>query len=330
MARLTNSRSSARTLLLSASDVRAHIDERAMLSALRDALMKQPPAAVQPKRAHSALPGAGHSTMIVFPGVAAGIPAYTVKVNAKIPAQKPSVVGIIALNDMVTGAPLALMDSTVITEVRTALMGAIAADVLASKVIRSVAVIGAGVQGRAQLRALRLVREFSNVRVFDTRADAAASLIEDMQPALGVEMRVAPDIASASRGADVVIVATWSKEPLLFPQMLSPGAHVTTIGADEPGKAELSAEVIRASVFVCDDLTLAGEMGALAGAGIGPGAGHAMLHDVLAGRAAGRRTGQDLTVFASVGLPLHDLVAAWIVFQRALASGRANTFDLYA
>ena len=115
--------------------------------------------AVRGRRAHSAIPGAApHSVMVVFPGLVPGIPAYTVKVNAKLPESAPSVRGLISLHDLETGELLAVMDSIAITRIRTALVGALAARALARSTIATVAVIGAGVQGRAQLRALRLVR----------------------------------------------------------------------------------------------------------------------------------------------------------------------------
>src|SRR5256885_16376570 len=103
--------------------------------------------------------------MMVLPGLVAGIPAYTVKINTKRPTATPSVRGLIALFDLETGALLSVMDSIVITRLRTALVGALAADAMARRTISTVGVLGAGVQGRAQLRALALVRRFEMVRV---------------------------------------------------------------------------------------------------------------------------------------------------------------------
>lgn len=267
--------------------------------------------------------------MIVFPGLVPGIPAYTVKINAKLPASVPSVRGLIALHDLETGALLAVMDSIAITAIRTALVGALAADALARKSIRTVAVIGAGVQGREQLRALRLLRTFESVRVFDTRPERAAALIDEMQRELDAGFARVTSVSDAVAHADVIVTATWATQPFLTRAMVSPGTHVTAIGADEPGKAELDRDLLRAATFVCDDPDLAVEMGALAGVGLGHDAIHASLGDVLAGTARGRANDDEITVFGSVGLACQDLPAAWMAYQHALGR-RGPSFDFHA
>jgi ornithine cyclodeaminase len=319
-------------ILLGASDVRQLLDHRELLEQLRHAMIayaraEQPPA----RRTHSPIPAAApHSVMIVFPGLVPGIPAYTVKINAKLPNATPSVRGLIALFDLETGALLAVMDSIAITAIRTALVGALAAQALARPKIEVVAVIGAGTQGREQLRALRLVRDFSTVRVHDTSLARAAALIADMRGELGpgVAMSVADDPRDAVRGADVVIAATWATAPFLSREMIAPGAHITAVGADEPGKAELARDLIENARFVCDDALLAVEMGALAGVGMGGDAIHASLGDVLAGTRPGRASDREITIFGSVGLPCQDLPAAWMAYQRANALGRGS-FDFH-
>ena len=317
--------------LLSAHDLEQLLEPRVLLEDLRAAMIAYAqPGALPGLRAHSPIPAASpHSVMMVFPGLVPGIPAYTVKINAKRPTATPSVRGLIALFDLETGALLAVMDSIVITRLRTALVGALAADAMARETIATVGVLGAGVQGRAQLRALALVRKFRSVRVFDTHPERSAALIAELEPELGVEMTVATSAAGAVGDADLVIAATWATSPIVFKNMIRSGTHITAIGADEPGKAELDAGLITASRFVCDDADLALSMGALAGAGLGPGAIHATLGDVLAGRRAGRRDAAEITVFGSVGLPCQDLPAAWMAFQRAVGKP-PSTFDFHS
>lgn len=259
--------------------------------------------------------------MLVFPGLVPGIPAYTVKTNAKLPASTPSVQGLISLHDLDTGQVLAVMDSIAITAIRTALVGGLAAEALARPTIETVAVIGAGVQGREQLRALRLVRSFRQVRVYDTHPQRASALVaelgDELRDALGASLSVASSVKQAVADADVVITATWAKAPFLTADMIAPGTHITAVGADEPGKAELDRELISRSKFVCDDPDLAVEMGALAGVGLGRDAIHASLGDVLSGARPGRVSPEDITVFGSVGLPCQDLPAAWMAYQKA-------------
>jgi ornithine cyclodeaminase len=262
--------------------------------------------------------------MLVFPGLVPGIPAYTVKMNAKLPRSTPSVRGLIALLDLESGELLAIMDSIAITRVRTALVGALAAQTLARASVETVAVIGAGVQGRAQLRALRLVRTFRTVRVYDWRPERARDLVGELETELDASMSVAADVEGAVDDADVVITATWATEPLVRSGMIAPGTHITAIGADEPGKAELDAELIKRSVFVCDDPDLAVEMGALAGVGLGPEAIHASLGEVLSGTKLGRANDKQITIFGSVGLPCQDLPAAWMAYQRLKGTNSAS------
>lgn len=319
-------------LLLNASQVRQLIDRTALLDDLRNAMrayatVPQPRA----KRSPSPIPSTtAQSVMIVFPGLVPGIPAYTVKINAKTPQLVPSVRGLIALHDLETGALLAVLDSIAITAIRTGLIGGVAADALARKRIESVAVIGAGTQGREQLKALRLVRDYARVRIFDTDPARANALIKDLRGQIGADFTVATDVRSAVEGADVVITATWAKMPFVSGDMIAPGTHLTAVGADEPGKAELDRELISHSKFVCDDADLAVEMGALAGVGLGRETIHAALGDVLAGTKPGRANDQDITVFGSVGLPCQDLPAVWMVYQRAKQLGVGSAFDFHA
>src|SRR5690349_20096267 len=239
-------------LLLSATQVRALNDPATLLEELRRA-MRAYATADQPRgrRTHSQIPSRQpHSVMIVFPGLVPGIPAYTVKINAKLPESVPSVRGLIALHDLETGALLAVMDSIAITAIRTGLVGGLAADALARTSIDTVAMIGAGTQGREQLRALRLVRSFSRVRVYDTTRSRAEELARELAD-LGASFTIAPSVAEAVRDADVVVTATWAKQPILTRDMIAPGTHITAIGADEPGKAELDRALIAVSKFVC-------------------------------------------------------------------------------
>jgi ornithine cyclodeaminase len=201
------------TLLLSAADVRSLLDHRALLEQLRHAMRAYAsPSQIPGRRAHSQIPGrAPHSVMIVFPGLIAGIPAYTVKINAKLPDSTPSVRGLISLHDLESGRLLAVMDSIAITAIRTALVGALAAQALARAEIETVAVIGAGTQGREQLRALKLVRTFRTARIYDSRPERAFALVSELRKELGVDLSVSSNVGSAVANAAVVITATWSK-----------------------------------------------------------------------------------------------------------------------
>jgi ornithine cyclodeaminase/alanine dehydrogenase-like protein (mu-crystallin family) len=317
------------TLVLSAADVRQLLDRDALLRALRDAFAAYSTRrSIAAQRAGSALPGPGGRTvMVVFPGLIDGIPAFTVKVNTKIPGAARSVVGSIHLADLETGAVLAIMDSIVITAERTALAGALAADVLARRDTPRVAVIGAGVQGEAQVRALQHVRRVERVDVVDTVPGRAEQYAARVGPALGIDVVARERVADAVRDADVIITATWSKEPFLTRAMVRDGVHITAVGADEPAKGEVDAGLIASSLFVCDDRDLAASMGAVAGAGLGPDAIHAELGEVIAGTKSGRTRDDQITIFGTVGLAFQDLPAAWQVYSRARELGVGTVVD---
>jgi len=318
------------TLILSAANVRELLDRDGLLRSLREAFAAYSTRrTIAAQRAGSALPGPGGRTvMVVFPGLIDSIPAFTVKVNTKVPGGSPSVVGSIHLADVETGAVLAIMDSIVITAERTALAGALAADVLARRETPRVAVIGAGVQGEAQVRALQLVRRVERVDVVDNVPGRAEAYAARVGPALGIEVVPRHRVVDAVRDADVIITATWSKEPFLTRGMVRPGVHITAVGADEPAKGEVDAGLIASSLFVCDDRDLAARMGAIAGAGLGPDAIHAELGEIIAGMKPGRTRDDQITIFGTVGLAFQDLPAAWQVYRRARELGVGVDVDL--
>jgi len=309
------------TLILTAADTRALLGPRELLPELREAFAKYSTARTVPARRFPViLPGDapdGAGAMILAPGTIPGIPAYTVKVNAKFPGSQPAIKGAILLHDMTNGDLLAILDSGHITAVRTGLAGAIGADVLARKDASRVAIIGAGMQGRVQLRSLVLVRKIQSVQVFDASPEAAKRFAGERHDGIETSIHVAPNIEEAVTDADIIVTSTWASKPFLFEGMVQPGAHITTLGPDQPGKAEVDAGLIRKSLFACDDRDLAVEMGAIGGVGLGADAIHAEIGEVIAGTKTGRSSADQITIFGSVGLAFQDLAAAWLAYGKA-------------
>ncbi len=315
------------TLLLTRSDTEALLEPRMLLADLRAAFRSYSlERGIRAQRVRSALSGPGTAT-VLFPGGATDIPAYTVKVHAKFPAQQPAIRGVLCLHDNQTGALLAIMDSTHLTAVRTGLSSALAADVLARRDASSVAVIGAGVQGEHQLRSLHLMRQIGAVSVHDTAPERAQAFAQRMRQSLGLTIEVSNTAATAVEAADMVFAATWARTPFILPGMLKPGAHVSTIGPDEPGKCEVSAEVIRDAVFICDDRELAVTMGAIGGAMLGANAISAELGEVIGGAHPGRVNAEQITVYGGVGVAFQDAVAAWQIYRAAQAKGLGRELD---
>ena len=321
------------TRLLTRSDVEGLLEPATLLPKLREGFKAYSLERTLPaQRARSPLPGGNAESFtkgatVLFPGLLPHIPAYTAKVHAKFPGQDPAIRGLVLLHDLQTGALLAVLESSLLTAVRTALSGAVAADVLARRDAARVAIVGAGAQGAWGLRALRLVRRIERVNVFDTAPFKTGLFVRRMAAEVPAKLVPADSLAEAVIDADIVVTATWSTAPFLFPGMVPEGAHITTLGADESGKAEVSAELIEMSRFFCDDRDLALVMGALGNVGLGPNVIQAELGEVVAGTRPGRSSADDLTIYGGVGLAWQDLVVAWEVFKRAEAQGVGLELD---
>ena len=307
------------TLLLTRTQVQRLLDPSALVTQLRAGFIKYSSSnAERALRVRAAIPNQRGTATVLFPGTLPGLGVYTVKVHAKFPDHNPAIRGVICLHEARTGTLLAIMDSTYITAIRTGISGALAAAALARADASPVAVIGCGVQGSFQLHALAGLRRLRHVVAYDIRAEQAAAFATQMGEELSLPVEPVDDLVRAVATADIVLAATWSTRPLILPGMLRSGAHVTTLGADEPGKAEVSADVIRSSLFVCDDRHLAVDMGALRGVGLDASVIGAELGEVLGGTHPGRTSHEQVTIYAGVGLAFQDAVAAWHVYEQAL------------
>jgi ornithine cyclodeaminase/alanine dehydrogenase-like protein (mu-crystallin family) len=319
-------------LVLTRSEIEKLLSPGDLLDALRKAF-----AAYSTRRAVDAmrvpiqlprdLVPAGASGMLLAPGLVPGIPAYSVKVHAKFPGSEPAIRGVLILHDLSTGEPLAVMESSYLTALRTGLAGALGCDLLAVLGATRVAVIGAGVQGRAQLNALRLVRPIESVRVLDISPEAIERFRCDSACA-GLDVTTATSLEDVLDNVHIAITATWASQPFLFRCHLHAGLHITTLGPDQPGKCEVAANVLERALVVVDDRKLAVEMGAIGGAGLGIESIHAELGEVIAGIKSGREDEEQVTVFASVGLAFQDLAAGWLVYTLALEHQLGRKFNL--
>jgi ornithine cyclodeaminase len=151
-----------------------------------------------------------------------------------------------------------------------------------------------------------------------------------IRQALGLTVEVSDSVTTAVAAADVIFAATWARTPFILPGMLKPGTHVSTIGPDEPGKCEVSAEVIRDAVFVCDDRDLAVSMGAIGGAKLGADAISAELGEVIGGAHPGRINAEQITIYGGVGLAFQDAVAAWQIYREGRSRGLGREIDFLA
>ncbi|MDL4819434.1 ornithine cyclodeaminase family protein [Actinomadura opuntiae] len=313
------------TLLLSRSDLESLLVPTECLGALRRGFTAAGNESVA-RRVVAKVPGQGTATALL-PGVVEDVPAYTVKVNAKFPGSRPALRGVVCLHDLATGELLALLDSATVTAWRTGLAAALGTHALARSAADTVAVIGAGAQAELVMRGLAELRPVRGLTVCDLDAERAAAFAERHGARLGARASVAADPRDAVRGAGIVVVATWARRPLLHAADVPPGTHVTSLGADEPGKAELAADLLEGARVVVDDVPLAVEMGVLAGAGLDVKHAAGTLRDLLLGEVPGRVKDGEVTVYAPVGLPWQDLVLSWTAYRAARASGTGREMD---
>jgi alanine dehydrogenase len=223
----------------------------------------------------------------------------------------PTVTGVVLLSDAETGALRAVLDAAAVTALRTGAAAVLAAETLGRDDAATASVIGAGVNGRAAARTF-LARE-RDVLLWDVdreRAEAAAA-------ELGAHVAADRDEALA---ADLVVTVTPGREVVFGPDSVAPGQHVSLMGADGPGKAEIGPEELARVRVFCDDWEQASHNGDLVHA---VEAGRlrredvTQLGDVLAGLAQGRTSAEQSTVFDSTGLAIQDLAIALAALERA-------------
>jgi thiomorpholine-carboxylate dehydrogenase len=294
------------TVFLGDEQIRQRLTYPELIPALRSALVDYSAGLIQ-QPLRPVLSISDHQAWFsVMPAVVGGIMgAKLVSVfpeNARLGLHTH--LAVIALFSARTGELIALMDGRLITEMRTAAVSAIATDALAPQGSRVLAILGSGVQARAHCQALRLVRQFDELRVWSRNASHARAFAEESGALLCATAE------QAVRGADVVVTVTNSPEPILRGEWLKPGSHLNAVGAVGPQRRELDPAAVQdAYVAVESRLSAASEAGDLLLAGVAP---DAELGELLAGKAV-RRAGR--TIYKSLGIALEDLVAARLAVE---------------
>ena len=232
----------------------------------------------------------------------------------------PTVAGVVLLSDAGTGELRALLDAGAVTALRTGAAAVLGAETLARNRAETVAIIGAGVNGSAVARTF--VARGGPVLVWDSQRERADELAEELGGAVA-------ETREEALGADIVATVTPGWE-ILFPAgSLQPGQHVSLMGADGPGKAEIAVEELLHARVVCDEWEQAshnGDIGRAVDSGKLRRDDVAELGRVLLGEEEGRRSDDEITVFDSTGLAVQDLAVAVAVYERWRANPEAPAF----
>jgi ornithine cyclodeaminase/alanine dehydrogenase-like protein (mu-crystallin family) len=320
-------------LVISRDDVAAHLSYAACIPLMRDAMAALSAGRtrqvlrsiidLQGGRAFGVMPGAmdegtfGAKLISVFPG-GEGDPSHQ---------------GVITLFDPQSGAPVAIVDASEVTGIRTAAASAAATDALALPESSQLAILGTGEQALRHAEAMLAVRPIERVFVWGRCRDRAEVLGEALRAKAGWDIEVSQAAEAAVADADIICTTTAAVEPILESRWVKDGAHVNAIGSSRAGPAEIdNALVVRAAFFADHKegvIKQGGEFLRARDAGL-IDEKHILgeIGEVFAGSLVGRRNPADVTVYKSLGSIVQDLVSAWYLFERATngAFGRRVPF----
>jgi ornithine cyclodeaminase len=230
--------------------------------------------------------------------------------------------GSVLLFECQNGRPLAIVDASAITAVRTAAVSAVATRALARENAGDLALLGSGTQAGTHLEAMRAVRPVSRVRVWSRTPENARRFAEAQSERHGIEVTVVGSAREAVEGADIICTVTSAREPVLEGTWIAPGAHINDAGASTPAFRELDSAAVERSRVVVDRRESALNEAAdilnpIQEGRIGEDHILAELGEVLAGGLQIRTSDDDITLFRSLGLAIEDLAAAYHVYKAA-------------
>lgn len=306
-------------LILDAAAVRDLVTMPQVIDAVENAFLAYGRGEAQmPPKVYLQVPDGDFRAMPAYVAGAAGVKWVNVHPQNPSRAGLPTVMALIIYSDPATGAPLALLDGTLITRYRTGAAAAVATRRLARADAGTIGVVGCGGQSEAHLRALIAVLLPRRVYLADAQAANAERLTKRFAD---FDCRVV-DVETAC-GADVVSTLTPSRHPFVKRAWLRPGCHVNAVGADAPGKQELETKVVLGARVFVDDWEQASHSGEInvpfSQGRLKTVAG--TLSDILCGRVAGRTGPDEITVFDSTGLAIQDIAAARLVYTEARRRG---------
>jgi len=245
----------------------------------------------------------------------------------------PSLSGMMVLLSAETGFLKAvLMDNGYLTNIRTGAAGAVAAKYLAPENITTAGVIGAGGQGRFQILALKQVRNFKRLFIYDSIADSVKRYIEEMTPKLGVEIIHASSVEEVVRQSEIVVTSTPATDGYLKAEWLHPKLHITAMGSDAEHKQELDVNVFsKADVLVCDSKAQVfrlGEHHHAKEAGLLADDSHIIeLGEIVAGTKTGRSSDEQITICDLTGTGMQDTVIARMTYEIAVANSLGTIIE---
>lgn len=323
-------------LLLGRGDVERLLDITRCIDAVEDAFRQR----AAGKAAPSAMLGVhvdGGAFHVKAAALLGEATYFVAKVNANFPSNPsmrglPTIQGVLALFDAASGIPLAVMDSTSATALRTAAASAVATRWLSRRDATTLTIAGCGVQARAHLAALLAIRDLTHVYAFDIDHAASRRFAADMSARHALPVEAVQRLDQGALRSDLIVTCTASRQAILHLSDVRNGTFVAAVGADNAHKQEIAPELLAASRVVVDDLEQCATIGDLHHA-IERGlmareSVHAELADVVLDPNRGRRDANEIVVFDSTGVAIEDVAAAAVIYERAVHERAGLAVDL--
>ncbi|MFO7967540.1 MAG: alanine dehydrogenase [Archaeoglobaceae archaeon] len=241
----------------------------------------------------------------------------------------PTVLAIYVLNDPATGKPLAMMNATYLTDIRTGAGSAVATKYLARGDSRVMGIVGCGRQSRTQLSAISELFDLEEVLITDKSGEQCDLFIKEMENKIDADIKRV-DLQEACR-ADIITTTTPVKEPIINSEWIEEGTHINAVGADAPGKQELGADILKRARIVVDSREQAfhsGEINVPLSRGeISKEDVYAELGEIVASKKPGREGDEEVTVFDSTGMAVQDVAVAALAYQKAVEKNMGTRLE---
>jgi len=322
--------------ILSQDETREGITMRQAIEVMRDLFRQLSSGQVDMPLRSSLATKSGHT--LIMPAYLRSSNALGVKVisvySKNVARGLPNVTALVALMDTETGSPLALIEGTYLTALRTAATSGLATELLARQNAHTLAVFGAGAEARTHIDAVCCVRDIKELRIYSrTRRSAEILAKEVNQKHAALTVAISQSPTDAVKDSDIVVTATNSATPVFKGEDLPPGVHINAIGSFRPDVQEIDENTVRRAKVVVDsheaaiseagDLIIPLKKGIITEEHI-----HAELGEILSGSKLGRETSSEVTLFKSVGNAAQDIAIAQAVFKAAELNKRGTNILL--
>ena len=237
----------------------------------------------------------------------------------------PTVMALVILNSTETGAPLAIMDGTYLTDMRTGAAGGVAVKYLARKNAKTVGFVGTGNQARSQLMAINEIIDINEIKATSASEKQTLAFKDDME--LKIECEITPEKTIRQVcDCDILVTTTPSRQPIVMNEWICEGTHINAIGADAPGKEELDPMILKRSKVIVDDIQQASHSGEvnvpISKGSLSVNDIFGELGEVITGKKKARTNDSDITVFDSTGLAIQDVATADLVYRKAIEANK--------